>query len=125
MGLDDFVEGTESTDVQDYVQEFKQREPETHIWSAVYGIYDSRSGDCLYIGEAKWLVSRLNDHYNTRSGSQIKAFVEDDDEIEINAENVWDRTEINYASGIEGGKKGRKRVESALIRELNPRYNTH
>lgn len=94
------------------------------MWSAVYGIYDGRSGECLYIGGAKWLISRLNDHYNTRSGSQIKAFVEEDDEIDIDARTVWKRTEIKYVSGIEGGQAGRKRVESALIRELNPRYNT-
>lgn len=122
MGLDDF--GASSTEVQDHVEEFQQSEPESHVRSVVYGIYDSRSGECLYIGEAKWLISRLNDHYNTRSGSQIKAFVEDDAEIGIDATNVWKRTEIKYVSGIEEGKKGRKRVESALIREENPRYNT-
>lgn len=122
MGLDDF--GASSTDVQKRVEEFKAKESEPHIRSAVYGIYDSQSGECLYIGEAKWLISRLNDHYNTRSGSQIKAFVESDDEIDIHRNNVWERTEIKYVSGIEGGQEGRKTIESALIRELNPRYNT-
>ncbi|MFD1642580.1 hypothetical protein [Halohasta litorea] len=122
MGLDDF--GAASTEVRDYVEAFKSKDTEPHIWSAVYGIYDSRSGDCLYIGEAKWLISRLNDHYNTRTGSQIKAFVESDDEVDIDASNVWVRTEIKYVSGIEGGQKGRKRIESTLIQELDPRYNT-
>lgn len=93
--------------------------------SAVYGIYDSQTKECLYIGEAKWLVSRLNDHYNTRSGSQIKAFVEGDETIGIDASNVWERTEVKYVSGIEGGQQGRERVESALIRGLEPRYNSY
>lgn len=122
MGLGDF--GASNTEAQDRVREFLDKETEPHVASAVYGIYDRRTGDCLYIGEAKWLVSRLNDHYNTRSGSQIKAFVEDDEEIDIDADNVWERTEIKYVSGIEGGKKGRTDVESALIDELEPRYNT-
>lgn len=122
MGFDEF--GGSSTEVQDWVEAFRAKDTESHVRSAVYGIYDSRSSDCLYIGEAKWLISRLNDHYNTRSGSQIKAFVEDDEGIDIDASDVWERTEIKYVSGIDGGKKGRKRVESALIRELEPRYNT-
>lgn len=122
MGLDEF--GAGSTDVQAHVEEFKAKQTEKHVRSAVYGIYDSHSGNCLYIGEAKWLISRLNDHYNTRSGSQIKAFVEGDDGIDIDATNVWERTEVKYVSGIEGGQKGRRRIESALIRELEPRYNT-
>jgi hypothetical protein len=123
MGLDDF--GAPSTDVQEYVTEFKSKRTEGHVRSAVYGIYDSRTKECLYIGEAKWLVSRLNDHYNTRSGSQIKAFVEGDETIGIDASNVWERTEVKHVSGIEGGQQGRKRVESALIRELEPRYNSY
>jgi len=123
MGLDDF--GASNTELREHVEEFKRREPEPHVWSAVYGIYDSQTGECLYVGEAKWLISRLNDHYNTRSGSQIKAFVENDDSIEIDATNVWQRTAIKYISGIEGGQKGRKNVESVLIDELEPRYNTH
>lgn len=122
MGLDDF--GAQRTEVQQHIQEFKEEEPEPHVRSAVYGIYDSQSGECLYIGEAKWLISRLNDHYNTHSGSQIKAFVGEDDEIDIEASNVWERTETKYVSGIEGGQVGRMSVERALIRELNPRYNT-
>jgi hypothetical protein len=122
MGLDDF--GAPSTDVQEHVAAFKSSRTEPHVRSAVYGIYDGRSGECLYIGEAKWLVSRLNDHYNTRSGSQIKAFVEADESIDIDASTVWERTEVKYVSGIEGGQAGRKRVESVLIDELDPRYNS-
>ncbi|PSQ20679.1 hypothetical protein BRD04_07655 [Halobacteriales archaeon QS_9_67_17] len=122
MGFEDF--GAPSTDVQEWVEEFKRKETEPHIKSAVYGIYDSVTGECLYIGEAKWLISRLNDHYNTRTGSQIKAFVKSDDEIDINPDNVWKRTEVKYVSGIEAKQEGRKQVESTLIRELNPRYNT-
>lgn len=82
-------------------------------------------GECLYIGEAKWLLGRLNDHYNTRSGSQIKAFVSRDDGIDIGANNVWERTEIKYVSEVVGGKSGRLAVESALIERENPRYNTN
>jgi hypothetical protein len=122
MGLDDF--GGSTTDVQDHVSSFKSAETESHIRSAVYGIYDSQSGECLYIGEAKWLISRLNDHYNTLTGSQIKAFVEADEKIDIDATNVWERTDIKYVSGIDGGQKGRKAVESILIDDLPPRYNT-
>lgn len=122
MELDDF--GAPSTDVQEHVATFKSRPTEPHVRSAVYGIYDSQSGECLYVGEAKWLVSRLNDHYNTRSGSQLKAFVEGDEAIDIDASNVWERTEVKYVGGIEGGQEGRKRVESVLIRELEPRYNS-
>ena len=122
MGLDEF--GTPSTEVQEHVAAFRSKRPEPHVRSAVYGIYDSHSGECLHVGEAKWLVSRLNDHSNTRSGSQIKAFVEGDETIDIDASNVWERTEVTYVSGIEGGQEGRKRVESVLIRELEPRYNS-
>jgi hypothetical protein len=56
--------------------------------------------------------------------SQIKAFVEGDESVDIDASNVWGRTEVKYVSGIEGGQQGRKRVESVLIRELEPRYNS-
>ena len=122
MPLDDF--GADRTDTQAIVTEFKRREPQPHAHSVVYGIYDSRTGECLYVGEAKWLVSRLNDHYNTRSGSQIKAFVEDDDEIDIDASNVWKRTAVKYVAGVDGGKGGRREVESLLIDQLDPRYNT-
>ncbi|WP_136589477.1 GIY-YIG nuclease family protein [Salinigranum halophilum] len=122
MGLDEF--GAGRTAVQERVEEFKSKRRERHVRSAVYGIYDRQSGECLYIGEAKWLISRLNDHYNTRSGSQIKAFVEADDGIDIDASTVWGRTDVKYVSGIDGGKQGRRRVEAALIRELEPRYNS-
>jgi excinuclease UvrABC nuclease subunit len=70
MGLDDF--GAPSTDVQEHVAAFKSRPTEPHVRSAVYGICDSRLGECLYIGEAKWLVSRLNDHYNTRTRARSR-----------------------------------------------------
>ncbi|RNJ25677.1 GIY-YIG nuclease family protein [Halosegnis longus] len=122
MALDEFDGG--STELRDVVNDFKEKEPTPHVRSAVYGIFDAETRACLYIGEAKWLISRLNDHYNTRTGSQIKAFVENDDEIDIDASNVWERTAVKYVSGIDGGQKGRKEVESVLIEELNPRYNT-
>lgn len=122
MTLDDF--GGSSTDLRDAVDEFIEKDPQEHARSVVYGIYDTESGECFYVGEAKWLVSRLNDHYNTRTGSQIKAFVENDDSIDIDATDVWERTAVKYVDGIEDGKAGRMRVESALIDELNPRYNT-
>lgn len=122
MPLDDF--GADRTDTQAIVDRFREREPTPHAHSVVYGIYDRRTGEPLYVGEAKWLISRLNDHYNTRSGSQIKAFVEDDEEIDIDANTVWDRTAIKYVAGIAGGASGRRTVESMLIDQLDPRYNS-
>jgi len=59
------------------------KDPIPHEKGVVYGIFNDRTGECLYVGEAKWLISRLNDHYNIRTGSQIKAFVEDNDVIYI------------------------------------------
>lgn len=120
--LDDF--GADRTDTQATVAAFREREPTPHAHSVVYGIYDRQTGECLYVGEAKWLVSRLNDHYNTRSGSQIKAFVEADDTVSIDASNVWERTAVKFVAGIDGGAEGRRSVESILIDQLDPRYNS-
>ena len=106
------------------IERFEARDPEPHVHSAVYEIYHAETGECLHVGEATWLISRLNDRYNTRSGSQIKAFVENDEEIDIDASDAWERTEITYVSGVDGDQSGRKEVERALIREFEPRYNT-
>lgn len=111
----------EDPSTDELVQRFMDKDPMPHERGVVYGIFDDRTGECLYVGEAKWLISRLNDHYNTRTGSQIKAFVEDDDAIDIDATNVWERTAIKY---VEGLGDARYEVEQRLIERLTPRYNT-
>lgn len=99
MGLDDFVvdrDYTSDEEVKSAIEEFESEETESHSFDVVYGIYHKETERCLYIGEAKRLVSRINDHYNTKSAnadsddifSEIKACVHHDDKINLTAEDV-------------------------------------
>jgi hypothetical protein len=88
--------------------------------SAVYGIY-SRDGECLWIGESENLYSRLDDHYHSSRGSTIRGCVENDESIDISIENLWEETALRTYPV--SGETERKRLETRLIQELEPRYN--
>lgn len=131
MALDDFADDRDymsDEDIQEATEEFKSKEPKSHSFDVVYGIYHKETGECLYVGEAKRLISRMNDHYNTKASnadsdntfSEIKACVHHDSEIDLTAENVWEKTEIKHIEDV----SQRKEVEQALIQEIQPRYNS-
>ncbi|MFA1610034.1 GIY-YIG nuclease family protein [Halobellus rubicundus] len=130
MGLDDLVSGeiAKSLNAEDkrLIREFKLQEPSASKRSVVYGIYDRRTGELLYVGETQALIRRISDHFRTRSGSNLLALVEDDDEINIEGGregNIWDRTAIKYVE-VTGSRERRRLIEEAIEAELNPRYSS-
>jgi len=95
----------------------------------VYGLYDRKTGELLYVGHTNKLIRRVSDQFRRTDGSQLLGLVERDDEIDIHQGtqkgrdgNVWERVKVKY---IEVQDKSRRRLlESVLESELDPRYSS-
>jgi hypothetical protein len=107
--------------MDDKIRDFKSQNFVKPKVSAVYGIY-SRDGECLWIGESENLYSRLDDHYHSSRGSTIRGCVENDEKIDLSVDELWEKTMLKTFTV--SGKSKRKRLESHLIKELEPRYNS-
>lgn len=129
MSLDDFVDGPSdalTNEDKRLIREFKLKEPEASNQSVVYGIYDRKTGELLYLGETKALIRRISDHFRSRTGSNLLGLVEEDDEIDIvggKDGNIWQRTAVKYVE-VSGDRTRRRRIESQLERDLEPRYSS-
>lgn len=130
MSLDDLVsdELAKSLNTEDkrLIREFKLQESSPSKRSVVYGIYNRKTGELLYIGETRALIRRISDHFRTRSGSNLLALVEEDDDISIEGGqdgNIWERTMIKYIE-VTGSRGRRRLIEEAIESELNPRYSS-
>lgn len=130
MGLDEFVSETPEADLNTedkrLVREFKLQEPSPTKESVVYGIYDRKTGELLYVGQTQALIRRISDHFRTRSGSNLLALVENDDGIGIEGGrdgNIWERTAVKYIE-VSGGKGRRRKIEAVIEQELDPRYSS-
>jgi len=130
MGLDEFVsEGVGSNlnhDDQRLVREFKLQEPSPAKESVVYGIYDKKTGELLYIGQTSALIRRISDHFRSRRDTCVLGLVENDENIDTKGGrdgNIWERTAIKYVE-VSGDKERRERIEAAMEAELNPRYSS-
>lgn len=128
MGFDEIVseEMEENLNHEDkrHVREFKLQEPSPTKESVVYGIYDRKTGDLLYVGQTSALIRRISDHFRSRRDTCVLGLVEDDEDIDIEGGtdgNIWERTAIKYVE-ISGDKKRRERIERAIETELEPRY---
>jgi excinuclease UvrABC nuclease subunit len=126
MALDDYVPDGFDLNEEDkrLVREFKLQEPEAAMQSVVYGIFDNKTGELLYIGETKALIRRISDHFRTRDSKNILGLVENDSSIDIQGGregNIWERTAIKYIK-VTGSRQRRRKLESALERDLEPRY---
>ncbi len=111
------------------IREFRLQEGEKTDLPAVYGLYDRKTGELLYVGHTNKLIRRVSDHFRRTDGSQLLGLVERDDEIDIyqgsqkgRDGNVWERVKVKY---VEVQDKSRRRlIEDVLEQELDPRYPT-
>ena len=109
------------------IREFRLKEGEKVNLPAVYGLYDRKTGELLYVGQTNKLIRRVSDHFRRTDGSQLLGLVDDDDEIDIyqgtqkgRDGNIWQRVKVKY---IEVQDRSRRRLlESVLEAELDPRY---
>lgn len=130
MSLDDVVSGAleERLNHEDkrLIRDFKLQEPSPTKESVVYGIYDTKTGELLYVGQTSALIRRISDHFRSRRDTCILGLVEEDDGIDIEGGrdgNIWERTAIKYVE-ITGSKARRERIEEAIEAELQPRYSS-
>lgn len=113
-------------EIEDLVQQFDSEEFQRSYTSAVYGFYDQREEEWLYIGKAKDTISRLDGHLNTRNrGSNLLAFLgDDDDRNQYDDAKSYIRRHVGLKSVEISDKSRRSRVERKLINKHNPVYNT-
>jgi len=128
MGIDEVVSKELRSDLnhenQRLVREFKLQEPSPTKESVVYGIYDTKTGELLYVGETSALIRRISDHFRSRRNTCVLGLVEEDEDIDIEGGkdgNIWERTAIKYVE-VTGGRERRKLVEKVIEEELDPRY---
>lgn len=128
MGLDEFVSDELGSKLnhedQRLIRKFKLQEPSPTKESVVYGIYDTKTGELLYVGQTSALIRRISDHFRSRRNTCLLGLVEDDENIDIEGGktgNIWERTAIKYVE-VSGDKARRERIERAIELELNPRY---
>jgi len=108
------------------VRKFKLQEPSPTKRSVVYGIYDEKTGELLYIGQTSALIRRISDYFRSRRITCVLGLVEDDEDIDIEGGrdgNIWQRTAIKYVE-LSGDKQRRERIEAAMEAELDPRYSS-
>lgn len=111
------------------IREFRLQKGEKTNLPVVYGFYDRKTGELLYVGETNKLIRRVSDHFRRTKGSQLLALVEDDDQIDIEQGsekgrdgNVWERVKVEYVE-IQNRSR-RRRIERVLEMELDPRYSS-
>lgn len=128
MGIDEFISENTGKNLnqedQRLVREFKLQEPSPTKESVVYGIYDQKTGELLYVGQTSALIRRISDYFRSRRNTCVLGLVEDDEDIDIEGGkngNIWERTAIKYVE-VSGDKSRRERIEDAIETELNPRY---
>ncbi|WP_188977485.1 GIY-YIG nuclease family protein [Halocalculus aciditolerans] len=135
MSLDDFLSDETAEEYGDdlndedlrLIREFRLQEGEKANLPVVYGLYDRKTGELLYVGQTNKLIRRVSDHFRRTDGSQLLGLVERDDEINIyqgtekgRDGNIWDRVKVKY---IEIQDRSRRRkIENVLEAELDPRY---
>lgn len=137
MSLDDFLseetveEFGDELNAEDLrlVREFRLQEGEKANLPAVYGLYDRKTGELLYVGQTNKLIRRVSDHFRRTDGSQLLGLVKRDDEIDIfqgkekgRDGNIWERVKIKYVEVQDRSR--RRRIEDVLETELNPRYSS-
>ncbi|WP_276249178.1 hypothetical protein [Haladaptatus sp. YSMS36] len=111
------------------IRKFRLQEGEKVNLPVVYGLYDRKTGELLYVGQTNKLIRRVSDHFRRTDGSQLLGLVEKDDDIDISQGtekgrdgNIWQRVKVKY---IEVQDKSRRRlIESVLEAELKPRYSS-
>lgn len=122
MGLDDIAF---PDNVQELANKLVETAPEDTCYSGVYIIYDSITGEPLYVGESKNVYQRLFDHHmSLQSGSNtVREYVRDDSALDRETEGgaMWEWTEWAWVE-VDGNRRTRIKVEHLVERELNPRY---
>jgi excinuclease UvrABC nuclease subunit len=113
--------------IEDLVQQFDSEEFQRPYISVVYGFYDQREEEWLYIGKTKNAISRLDDHLNNRDkGSNLLTFLgnEDDGRNQYYDAKEYIRRHVGLKFVEIPDKSRRSRVERRLINKHNPVYNT-
>lgn len=111
------------------IREFRLQEGEKTNLPAVYGLFDRKTGELLYVGQTDKIIRRVSDHFRRTDGSQLLGLIERDDEIDIHQGtqkgrdgNIWERVKVKY---IEIQDVNRRRlIETVLETELDPRYSS-
>ncbi len=113
--------------IEDLVQQFDSEEFQRPYITVVYGFYDQREEEWLYIGKAKDAIGRLDDHLNVRNkGSNLLTFLgnEDDGRNQYYDAKEYIRRHVGLKFVEIPDKSRRSRVERRLINKHNPVYNT-
>lgn len=112
-------------DVQETAEELLSKQPSSTRYPGVYIIYDGKSTEPLYVGEAKNVYQRLFDHHmRLQSGSKtVREHVESDPELDRSTENgeMWEWTEWAWIA-VSGSRTKRQQVERLVELKVDPRY---
>jgi hypothetical protein len=126
--IDEFGDQLNDEDLR-LIREFRLQEGEKTKLPVVYGLYDRKTGELLYVGHTNKLIRRVSDHFRRTDGSQLLGLVEEDEEINIyqgstkgRDGNIWERGKVKYVEIQD--KRRRRLIERVLEKELSPRYSS-
>ena len=112
------------SDIDTLTEKFEETEFTRPYFSIFYGFYDERADEWLYVGQAKYGISRLDNHLNSRRGSDLLGNVDRDDQrdVYVDAKEYIKRdVKVKYVEIPDNSK--RDRVERRIIQSLRPKYN--
>lgn len=118
------IDSTYPDDVNELAEDLLGKDRMDTRHSGVYIIYDGKTGEALYVGQAKNVHQRLYDHHDARQ-TDLRPRVEKDPNFErpTSGGNMWEWTEWAWVE-VEGGESKRREVEELVEKEVEPRYSS-
>ena len=88
----------------------------------VYAIFVKGTENCLYVGESGNLRSRVNGHFNNSKSSDLRGYIQRDDESPVEANELQYVTEVRIMQMSGSEATHRRTVEEKLTEKLEPVY---
>ena len=88
----------------------------------VYAIFVKGTDNCLYVGESRNLRSRVNGHYYNSKPSDLRGFIEQDENPPVSADELRFVTEVRIMNMPGSNASHRQTIELKLPGTCNPTY---
>lgn len=88
----------------------------------VYAIFVKGTDNCLYVGESGNLRSRINGHFNNSKKSDLRGYIQRDENSPVEAKEVQYVTEVRIMQMPGSEATHRRTIESKLTNKLEPTY---
>ena len=85
-------------------------------------IFVKGTENCLYVGESRNLRSRVNGHYYNSKPSDLRGFIEQDENPPVSADELRFVTEVRIMNMPGSNASHRRTIELKLAETCNPTY---